>query len=710
MHAQVATESPTVTTRITAAALTALCAMPLFTYRKMSFETVGPYSVGYTLFLALYVVVLLLVLFWAASPPRFHAFSTRVWAAHAAFWEKQEQRGFHRITVAVVVVINLLLLGLILPSAQWSFTTPYLYNDHCVYFDRLRSVTAFLGDNGRFEGYDPYFLAGYPEGGITNIDMMWTHLLGFLLSKLGVPLAAFFNYEMLLKYVLGPLAVYAAAAVHGTDRRTRLLALLIALLTWHCDLFIRIFTSIGTTYWIFIAFLAPLAVALFSRYARTGEAKYAVGFAALAGYMLGGHVLGPIILIGPTFYLAIRMLVERRWKRFGGMVVAAVCAILPNLVYARSILLTAHWLAPADKILEDSLVDQMLMNWPSAMLTVSIPAITTVIAIAYLARLREGPLSDARGELLAYILWTAYVGYLGSHYPPTNNMQPARFSSATAVAAVLPVAALCAYALRVRWDEALASLPRSFRPGPVIVFIFICVAAPGFSYLAPEGDSLMTNLKQLSSWIEKHTEKGPRILFEDRTPDTLSPTGARYYLDREFIGGPFSRAALIHRFAGAGTESGELFGKPIDQLTVEDWQQAIKLYRIATVVAESGELNGAVTRFPELFEKVDELTVTATDVASHAPWGRTRTFSMYKVKSPAQTFPEGNGELSATYNRIEVKHATKGKLILPYHWLEGLETEPALKLNAVKQWRDPVPFIEVENGDVTDFVIRYRPK
>jgi hypothetical protein len=80
-------------------------------------------------------------------------------------------------------------------------------------------------------------------------------------------------------------------------------------------------------------------------------------------------------------------------------------------------------------------------------------------------------------------------------------------------------------------------------------------------------------------------------------------------------------------------------------------------------------------------------------------------FTIYDVRQPASWFITGDGAVAATYNRLEVTNASAGSLVLKYHWVDTLRTEPVLPLRPVYLGQDPVPFIAVDNGQVTNFVI-----
>ena len=56
-------------------------------------------------------------------------------------------------------------------------------------------------------------------------------------------------------------------------------------------------------------------------------------------------------------------------------------------------------------------------------------------------------------------------------------------------------------------------------------------------------------------------------------------------------------------------------------------------------------------------------------------------------------------------NRLTIRDASAGRIVLKYHWLPTLRSDPPLPMRAYAVLDDPVGFIEVDNGAVQDFVI-----
>jgi len=79
------------------------------------------------------------------------------------------------------------------------------------------------------------------------------------------------------------------------------------------------------------------------------------------------------------------------------------------------------------------------------------------------------------------------------------------------------------------------------------------------------------------------------------------------------------------------------------------------------------------------------------------------------VREPQRSrFLEGSGRVSADIDRIEVKDARGDRIVLKYHWLPTLRTDPPLPIEEARQPGMPVGFIAVRPGGAHDFTIRPR--
>ena len=65
------------------------------------------------------------------------------------------------------------------------------------------------------------------------------------------------------------------------------------------------------------------------------------------------------------------------------------------------------------------------------------------------------------------------------------------------------------------------------------------------------------------------------------------------------------------------------------------------------------------------------------------------------MNQPLSWFIEGEGKVKTSLNRIEITEIKGKVIVLKYHWVAGLNSEPAAKIEAVKLADDPIPFIKI---------------
>ncbi len=90
-----------------------------------------------------------------------------------------------------------------------------------------------------------------------------------------------------------------------------------------------------------------------------------------------------------------------------------------------------------------------------------------------------------------------------------------------------------------------------------------------------------------------------------------------------------------------------------------------------------------------------------------ATFGRYRVFGVKRL--PAWLPDEPAARIRASIDRIDVRGAPEGPLVLPYHWDSAWVVEPEVAIERVVRFGDPVGFIGVDNGAISNFVLRYEP-
>ena len=71
----------------------------------------------------------------------------------------------------------------------------------------------------------------------------------------------------------------------------------------------------------------------------------------------------------------------------------------------------------------------------------------------------------------------------------------------------------------------------------------------------------------------------------------------------------------------------------------------------------------------------------------------------WRVPDPPGYFVEGSGRVSADFNRIRLSGlaTATGRVVVSYHWVDGLTSAPPADLRRVEVPGDPVGFIGIFN-------------
>jgi hypothetical protein len=203
--------------------------------------------------------------------------------------------------------------------------------------------------------------------------------------------------------------------------------------------------------------------------------------------------------------------------------------------------------------------------------------------------------------------------------------------------------------------------------------------------------------RALEKWIIENTTKEGRILIEDSGKfDTQGkddhyrwghqfyfahfPALLPYYTEREFIGGPYPYTLIKHHFAEF--HDGILFKKDVDTFSLSELRHYFDLYNIQWIVCWSKKSRDFFDKYPRYLlngNKVDK-------------------FYMYTVNRAPSYFYKGEGQITSDYNKLQLTRVkSEGEIIIKYHWLKYLKTDPPRPIERVMIMDDPIGFIKIHN-------------
>jgi len=286
------------------------------------------------------------------------------------------------------------------------------------------------------------------------------------------------------------------------------------------------------------------------------------------------------------------------------------------------------------------------------------------------------------GVMLAATLITLFlVSYFGALVPSVRPWQPLRFK----VPFDLFLAVGAAYAIN-HW--LIHRAPAS----PFVPIVLVCGSLAFLINLVQTESTgqlqirsqLIPELREIVDWIGRATPADARVLFEE-SGDETGFVYDRVYLSslvphltgRQLIGGPINLYNDRHHFAEF--HSGRLFKRDIAAFSDEELRNYLSLYNIGAVVAFHPASLKRFQSMPGL------LTLDRRIGPVH----------LLKVNQTLSWFVQGEGRVKASLNRIEITEIKGNPLILKYHWIAGLHSEPAAKIEPVKLADDPIPFIKI---------------
>ena len=195
---------------------------------------------------------------------------------------------------------------------------------------------------------------------------------------------------------------------------------------------------------------------------------------------------------------------------------------------------------------------------------------------------------------------------------------------------------------------------------------------------------MLPEITAIVDWVGRETPRDARVLFEESGDETGFVYDGIYLssflphlTDRQLIGGPINLYNDRHHFAEF--HSGKLFKRDIGAIADDELRNYLRLYNIGAVVAFHPASVKKLLSIPGL------VTVDR----------RIGPIHLMKVNQPLSWFVEGDGKVQAGANRLDLRDLKGSEIVLKYHWVAGLNSEPAAKIEPVTLADDPIPFIKL---------------
>ena len=613
--------------------------------------------------------------------------------------------------------------------------SPVVVVDHAIHEYHGALGARFFREAGTTWGFDPSFMAGYPETPVWDSSSNPSILFDLIGGG-----------EDFRAYKVGLLAssILLIAAIAGGARAVGLRTAEVAVASglawfafwvgfpvnlWRSGLFAFVLASAG------VGLLLGLCVRFDLKPSKGGWLALTIVGAGLFFV----HVTTPILAIGGllTFLATVARRHGWRWHAAifgaGGLAVVANLPWLISLWRFRGIRTGSSLFMTSDSA--RFLVDYFLQPSIEGRIALAFLALGTAGLLAWGLGGRRGAAAAFGGSILALILLTGF----GSLWGPTKNLEPLRFRVAFLFLLVVPAASAVvgASGLVARWVG--GGRRGRFAAGLVWAAILGTWgwAEPGFfraswSWLArdrPLVVGIKPEMRAMVGWIRENTDLSGRILFEDQLrllentdaesvhwtpllPHLLRPE------QRLFVGGLYQTAFIRHHEMAAFGDF-KLGDKFIDEWSAAEVERYCKTYNVGWVVCWSPLSRFWFDRFG-LAKKVATLPRHSTpgrpvsanehewsamvrragpEVAKRYMLEGEREYAVYRVDRPRSYFLQGQGRIvAAGPNRIELADVEPegGAVILSLHWLDTWRTDPPMTLRPEPMPPDPVDFVRIE--------------
>ena len=594
---------------------------------------------------------------------------------------------------SLLVFLHVLAMYLFLDWHEVLSNPPVADTDYATHWAEVWSVSHFL-ENGRLWGYDPFFMAGHPEGTLFDLDNKLIEVAAFSLSRAGLPLPLSYNLVLVSLMALAPLAVYPAGHWLGLGRGQALLAQLAALGLWYLDPALR-WSWQGST----LAFASTVCLSLLVLAAAVHLSR-PESSPSPAAWLLW-FVLGPLLfwLHAMTFLillLPLTLWTLRSWRKLSGTQ-RATLLLWPALVLLANApwllgALRFHWARMAsNQYLQGGLpalaADLVGLGRVDGASTVSLIGLRWLVMLLGGLGLWQMARRGTVGQALASGAWGGLLVAYGAVYlPGGGNLQPYRYIEQAAIWSTLGIGP----GLRVLANTYATRFPQRIWVGIVAIitlFATLWVGNAAWRFRPPplggpahhrwQGPSPAA--KEVCRHLKELPLENGRLLTDDSRLGALLPwcSGA------QVIGGHFFEIWTQYGYTNATIR--DFLDVPYENYTVATWRDALKRYNVRWIIAHE-EWN-----IPGWYTLSDWLANHPRQVIAGPRFGP------YRFYQPRDAVGELPFTILAEHGRLLITDAPDQSFTLPFHWISYLRAAPpSVRLSPETVGDDPIPFIRVE--------------
>ena len=597
----------------------------------------------------------------------------------------------YALVAAATLIVQFVLAAITLPLSEIASELPLFHIDGAYHWYNMK-VAANLALTGNAVGYDPFFNAGFVDGIHYYVSGRLPALMAALFSP-GIDEIPLYKAYVFGSSVLAPLCIVGAAVALRLAPREAAIASALGIAMWWVS-YLRWYFTAGMVGYVTTCYLAVLFIALlFRELDRNRRSWVPVWLGLFGAFCFFWHQHFPFaVAIAVLAYLAVRGRELEYPRTLVTLAIVAAVSLIPNLPWIYE---TLRYHEGYAENATQNLVDANML-WRELLGKLGDNArgskvYPLLLLGALIACVRPG---DARRRGL----WTAFLAsavalellaYLGSAVPLIGKIQPNRFAPAGYLLLCIPAACGLDALFRAIVDRVSRARLAAGALGVLVLGAAAVLAwevrsevttGPHARYGAtpPQVRPLGEDSAWVLQWLERKTTADQRVLFENslgRVHDGAHMAGYyAYRSQREFIGGPYP----FMNFAAAWDDVA--FGKRLADIPIARMREYFSLYNIGAIIAHSP---GAKA----YFDRMPGVRLDATHGALH----------VYTVEGESSYFLAGSGRVvERGHNRLTLSDLVGPEVVLKYHYVPGMASDPPVRIDGVRMLDDPNPFVRIK--------------
>ncbi len=607
--------------------------------------------------------------------------------------------------LSALILLQVAFISAFIPLTEWFSADAIYSDDFSFHYANTLERISFLKDFGKYGGYDPYIRAGTITSAFLPIDNNGCAIFSYILFFL--PTAISFKLFYIFGALLFPFIGFRTARNFDLSINTSLIAAFLLTLLLHITFMVNFFQW-GSGSFLFASCFSLLAVSCFYRFCSTEKISTLIWTTLTIAWAVWVHAFSIVILFAPMILCYVFHFKKLRWRLHGYVLTATGISILLNIPWIHPFLIFKDQMARDHSTLfyttrsviepiKTYLLRNHLFNSYMNIVFQKEEWVDIILLLAGLLGIYAWYKNKNIRLAAVYfgtIVFFLILSFYGAFFEITN-ITPMRFLITLNMFLVIPASLAIMETYRRFFSD--KSIKVRLVSLAVLAYLLAALVATPYYHLFYKKDfrlvcSLPEPFQQMVSWINNNTSNKGRILIENSDFETQH----RYYgthlpiilpqlTGREYIGNYSYYAASKDGIATFN--SGILFRRPIKEFSHDELSYYFKLYNIKWIIYWSDAAHRALGRDNPFIKPLVQID----------------GFNICSVEREPSFFIKGNGNAQADYNEIRLTDvkAVDGEIILCYHWMKFLKTDPPRTIERVLLAEDELGFIKIKDPPQT---------